>query len=328
MGDKAPKEFMQEVRWTGAFIGDGKMRVAYKRFHELKVQYLPKSGMTFEVVSKVTPVNAAEVGFDAKMDWFMRDRNQFYRMFYEMNCLHCLSSFHVDSKLRMNKAKLYKFDFEINSVKDDGSKTKEVYITTKDKYYAKFSQHFLEEMAATFDLRHTRFNDFEVEGEWNKGKFFKVTTNREWFKNFKIENMDGYMRKVEFNGKELMKSGFEKAGKKIKQTVELTDGTKVDTVLTWESDNYYKNKAKFSVKRDEGNFMDNEFEWDVQPNLSNMNVKDKTNIPSSPFPENFETEFEAIFKNVNDFNLGAYTYMAGEKMGIKFDAKNGMQWFF
>jgi len=386
--DKAPKEFMQEVRWTGAFIGDGKMRVAYKRFHELKVQYLPKSGMTFEVVidreaatnsvnfrstaaynnekefevvSKVTPVNAAEVGFDAKMDWFMRDRNQFYRMFYQMNCLHCLSSFHVDSKLRMNKAKLYKFDFEINSVKDDGSKTKEVYITTKDKYYAKFSQHFLEEMAATFDLRHTRFNDFEVEGEWNKGKFLKVTTNREWFKNFKIENMDGYMRKVEFNGKELMKAGFEKAGKKIKQTVELTDGTKVDTVLTWETDNYYKNKAKFSVKRDEGNFMDNEFEWDVQPNLSNMNVKvksvgqheevgkfevsrdytykhsgaseelrlkGKTNIPSSPFPENFETELEAIFKNVNDFNLGAYAYMAGEKMGIKFDAKNGMQWFF
>merc|ERR1719427_387876 len=125
----------------------------------------------------------------------------------------------------MNKAKLYKFDFEINSVKDDGSKTKEVYITTK-------------------------------------GKFLKVTTNREWFKNFKIEIMDGYMRKVEFNGKELMKAGFEKAGKQIKQTVELTDGTKVDTVLTWETDNYYKNKAKFSVKRDEGNFMDNEFEWD------------------------------------------------------------------
>merc|ERR1739848_46109 len=203
--------------------------------------------------------------------------------------------------------------------------------------------------------------DFEAEGEWNKGKFFKVTTNREWFKNFKIENMDGYMRKVEFNGKELMKAGFEKAGKKIKQTVELTDGTKVDTVLTWETDNYYKNKAKFSVKRDEGNFMDNEFEWDVQPNYSNMNVKvksvgqheevgkfevsrdytykhtgsskelrlkGKTNIPSSPFPENFETELEAVFKNVKDFNLGAYTYIVGEKIGIKFDAKNGMQWFF
>merc|ERR1719233_1616418 len=180
----------------------------------------------FEVVSKVTPVNEAEIGYDAKMDWFMRDRNPFYRMFYQMNCLHCLRSFNLDSKLRMNKAKLYKFDFEINSVNEDGSKTKEVYMTTKDKYYAKFSQHFLEEMAATFDLRTTRFNDFEVEGEWNKGKFLKVTTNREWFKNFKIENMDGYM-------------------------------SKVDTVLTWETDNYYKNKAKFSLKRDNGNFMDN-----------------------------------------------------------------------
>jgi len=207
----------------------------------------------------------------------------------------------------------------------------------------------------------TRFNDFEVEGEWNKGKFFKVTTNREWFKNFKIENMDGYMRKVEFNGKELMKAGFEKAGKQIKQTVEMPDGTKVDTVLTWETDNYYKNKAKFSLKRDNGNFIDNEFEWDVQQDYSNMNIKfnvkgehhefgkfedaneftykntgaseelrlkGKTNIPNSPFPENFEQEFEAIYKNSNDFNFGLYTYVAGEKMGIKFDAKHGMNWFF
>merc|ERR1711962_1837386 len=320
-----------------------------------------KAEKEFEVVSKVTPVNEAEIGYDAKMDWFMRDRNPFYRMFYQMNCLHCLRSFNLDSKLRMNKAKLYKFDFEINSVNEDGSKTKEVYMTTKDKYYAKFSQHFLEEMAATFDLRTTRFNDFEVEGEWNKGKFLKVTTNREWFKNFKIENMDGYMRKVEFNGKELMKAGFGKAGKQIKQTVEMPDGTKVDTVLTWETDNYYKNKAKFSLKRDNGNFMDNEFEWDVQQDYSNMNIKakttgehhefgkfdvsrdytykhtgaseelrlkGKTNIPNSPFPENFETELEAVYKKYDDFNFGAYTYVAGEKMGIKFDAKHGMNWFF
>merc|ERR1712200_84444 len=332
--DKAPKEFMQEVRWTGAFVGDGKMRVAYKRFHELKVQYLPKNGVTFELV------------FDREA---------------ATNCLHCLRSFNLDSKLRMNKAKLYKFDFEINSVNEDGSKTKEVYMTTKDKYYAKFSQHFLEEMAATFDLRTTRFTDFEVEGEWNKGKFLKVTTNREWFKNFKIENMDGYMRKVEFNGKELMKAGFEKAGKKIKQTVEMPAGPKVDTVLTWETDNYYKNKAKFSLKRDNGNFMDNEFEWDVQQDYSNMNIKakttgehhefgkfdvsrdytykhpgaseelrlkGKTDIPNSPFPENFETELEAVYKKYDDFNFGAYTYVAGEKMGIKFDAKHGMNWFF
>merc|ERR1712142_960003 len=142
--DKAPKEFMQEVRWTGAFIGDGKIRVAYKRFHELKVQYLPKSGMTFEVV-------------------FDREAATNSVNFRSTAAYNNEKEFEVVSKVRMNKAKLYKFDFEINSVKDDGSKTKEVYITTKDKYYAKFSQHFLEEMAATFDLRQTRFNDFEVE---------------------------------------------------------------------------------------------------------------------------------------------------------------------
>merc|ERR1712237_286406 len=90
------------------------------------------------------------------------------------------------------------------------------------------------------------------------------------------------MRKVEFNGKELMKAGFEKAGKQIKQTVEMPDGTKVDTVLTWETDNYYKNKAKFSLKRDNGNFMDNEFEWDVQQDYSNMNLESSMFLVTIP----------------------------------------------
>merc|ERR1712168_1591515 len=182
----------------------------------------------FEVKTKVNPVsNANFLGYKAKMDWFMRDRNPFYRMFYKMNCLHCLSNFNLESNLLMNKKKLYKFDFDIFSLKSDGSKTKEVYITTK-------------------------------------GKYFKVTTNRDWFQTLMIENLDGYMRKVEFNGKELMKAGFENAGRKIKQTIEMTNGKKIDTVLTWETDSFYKNKAKVSFKVNDGQFVDHHYEWDVK----------------------------------------------------------------
>merc|ERR1711931_344874 len=194
--NKAPRESLHEVRWTGVFVGDGKMRFAYKRFQELKVQYLPKNGMTFEVVfdtddnmqslnfrttanyndekefevkTRINPVsNANHLGYKAKMDWFMRDRNPFYRMFYKMNCLHCLSSFKLESNLLMQKKKLYKFDFDIFSIGVDGSKTKEVYITTKGKYNAKFSRQFLEEMSQFFYYSQRFYQDFEVQGEWKK----------------------------------------------------------------------------------------------------------------------------------------------------------------
>merc|ERR1711962_1909881 len=116
----------------------------------------------------------------------------------------------------MQKKKLYKFDFDIFSIGADGSKTKEVYITTKGKYNAKFSRQFLEEMSQFFYYSQRLYQDFEVQGEWKKGKYFKVTTNRDWFQT-------------------LMIAGFENAGRKIKQTIELTNGKKIDTVLTWET---------------------------------------------------------------------------------------------
>merc|ERR1711922_127617 len=136
--------------------------------------------------------------------------------------------------------------------------------TTKGKYNAKFSRQFLEEMSQFFYYSQRFYQDFEVQGEWKKGKYFKVTTNRDWFQTLMIENLDGYMRKVEFNGKELMKAGFDNAGRKIKQTIELTNGKKIDTVLTWETDSYYKNKAKFSLKVNDGQFVDHHYEWDVK----------------------------------------------------------------
>jgi len=384
--DQAPRLFKYEARYSGVVVGEGKVRVQYERFKELKFQYLPKTGQTFdlkadlnedktlnflatatedevknfEVQYKLTPLNdAATVGFNTKVDWFMKNRSPFYRFFYKMNCLHCLSSFKMQSNLAMQKNKLYKFDFDILKFGEDGSSHKVVDITTNNKYHAFFSEHFLNEMARMVNSYQKFYKDFEMDGEWNPGKFLKVTTNTELFQVFLIENMDGYMRKVEFNGKELMKAGFDKNGKQIKQTVELPNGKKVDTKLTWETDNFYNNKAKMTFDGPEDNKMETEFEWDMQPTTKNfkfdvkgecedlgnyhvsrdykyqynngeqnMVVKGLTNFPYSPLPENLETEMEAKYKNPTEFNFASYMVFAGEKFGWEYNKQQGFKWSF
>jgi len=385
--DQAPRLFKYEARYSGMVVGEGKVRVQYERFKELKFQYLPKTGLTFdmkadlnddktlnflatatedevknfEVKYKLSPVNDdVTIGFNAMVDWYMKDRSPFYRFFYRMNCLHCLTSFKMQSNLAMQKNKLYKFDFEVLDLEEDGSSHKEVYITTNDKYYAFFSEHFLNEMAHMFNSYRKFYKDFEMEGEWNPGKYLKVTTNREWFQTLMIENMDGYMRKVEFNGKELLKAGFDKTGRQIKQTVELPSGQKVDTKLTWETDNFYENKAKMTFDGPATQKVETEFMWNMTPATKKtfavgvagntemlgefevsrayeykynngqqlLESKGITNLPYSPLPENLQTEMEAKFNTFEDFMFNSYVILAGEKFGWEYDNNTGFKWSF
>jgi len=382
--EQAPRQFKYEARYSGVAVGEGKVRVSYERFKELKFQYLPKVGLTFdlkfdvkedktvtfqatatedekktfEVKAKSSLVNdATTLGFNTKVDWFMEGRGPFYRFFYNMNCLHCLSSFKFQSNLAMDKNKLYKFDFDIIALEEDGTSHKEVYITTKDKYYALFSEHFLNEIAHLFNSYQRFYENFEVEGEWNPGKYFKVTSNREWLKTFMIENMDGYMRKVEYNGKELMKAGWEKNGKQIKQTVEMPNGQKMDVQVTWETDNFWNNKAKMTFDGPQAQKTETEFEWDLKENDKKVKVmaqgenefmgkfkvdrdyqyvnngvnqefhaKGMTDIPSSPMPSGLETEFEAKY-SPSTYLVGSYVLFGGDKYGWSYD-NSGFQWFF
>lgn len=382
---KAPRQFKYEVRYSGVYVGEGKMRIAYERFKELKFQYLPKTGATFdfvlevtgdrtlnlhttgtynneknfEVKAKMSPLNDGNnVGFNSKVDWFMKDRSPFYRFFYNMNCLQCLTSFKVESNLSMMKSKLYKFEFDLTNFKEDGSSQKEVYITTKDRYYAFFSKYFLNELAHMFNYYQRFYKDFEVEGQWNPGKFLKVTSNREWFQSLMIENMDGYMRKVEFNGKELMRAGFNKNGRQIKQTIELPGGEKVDTKLSWTTDNFWNNKAQMSFDGPRNNKVNTEFEWDfnnakktmklkaegdneflgnfkvtrdyeyeVKHGVQHMKSRGLTNLPNSPLPADMETEIEVEYDTPYDFMFGQYVLLGGSKYGFQYDYK-GFKWFF
>jgi hypothetical protein len=382
--DQAPRLFKYEARYSGMVVGEGKVRVSYERFKELKFQYLPKVGLTFdmkcelnddktwtfeatatedekktfEVKTKSSLVNDANtLGFNSKVNWFMEGRGPFYRFFYNMNCLHCLSSFNFESNLAMQKNKLYKFDFDITAFGEDGSSHKEVYITTNDKYYALFSEHFLNEMAHVFNSYQRFYEDFVVEGELSPGKHLKVTSNRDWLKSFLIENVDGYMRKVEYNGKELMKAGWEKNGKMIKQTVEMPNGKKMDVQVTWETDNFWNNKAKMTFDGPDAQKTETEFEWDLKENEKKMKVmakgenemmgkfkverdyeyknnggsqefhlKGKTDVPNSPLPNGLETEFEAKYSPSN-YLVGSYVVLGGDKYGWRYD-NNGFQWFF
>jgi len=384
--DQAPRLFKYEARYSGVVVGEGKVRVQYERFKELKFQYLPKTGQTFdlkadlnedktlnflatatedevknfEVNYKMSPINDAHtLGFNAMVDWYMKDRSPFYRFFYNMNCLHCLSSFKKMSNLSMQKDKLYKIDFVVLALEKDGSSKKEVSINTNDKYYAFFSEHFLNEVAYMFNSYQKFYKDFEMEGDWNPGKYLKVTTNREWFKVLMIENVDGYMRKVQFNGKELLKAGFDKTGRKIKQTVELPSGQKVDTMLTWETDNFYNNKAKMTFDGPATQKVDTEFEWDMTPATKKFAVKAQgntemlgefevsrayqydnkngaqslkstgmTSLPYSPLPENLETEMQAKFNTLENFMFNSYVILAGEKFGWEYDSNTGFKWSF
>merc|ERR1719389_1381860 len=93
-----------------------------------------------------------------------------------------------------------------------------------------------------------------------------------------------------------MKAGFENAGRKIKQTIELTNGKKIDTILTWETDSFYKNKAKVSFKVNDGQFVDHHYEWDVKSE-DDITMKFRVNGELQPVGT-FEPEFhcDVIFR--------------------------------
>merc|ERR1711973_1054020 len=63
-----------------------------------------------------------------------------------------------------------------------------------------------------------------------------LKSNTNVLKSFKIEKMAGDMRRVELNGKELVKAGFSQADNSISQTTTLPDGRSLTTTISWKSD--------------------------------------------------------------------------------------------
>lgn len=83
--------------------------------------------------------------------------------------------------------------------------------------------------------------------------------------------MDGDMRRVELNGKELVKAGFTKGDNSISQTTTLPDGRSLTTTVSWQSDNLQKNKVNIRLDGTERK-LNADLTWDVT-NPANILMK-------------------------------------------------------
>ena len=71
-----------------------------------------------------------------------------------------------------------------------------------DKLNVNLSEDSLNLMSNMLNYNQTFNSDLVVEAE-RKQDLLKVYSNNDWFKTFLIQNIDGYMRKVELNGQSL-----------------------------------------------------------------------------------------------------------------------------
>merc|ERR1719457_173354 len=122
-----------------------------------------------------------------------------------------------------------------------------------------------------------------------------------------------------------MKAGFDKNGKQIKQTVELPNGKKVDTKLTWETDNFYNNKAKMTFDGPEDNKMETEFEWDMQPTTKNFKFDVKGECEDLG-NYHVSRDYKYQYNNPTEFNFASYMVFAGEKFGWEYNKQQGFKW--
>ena len=290
---------LYEGRYSGMF-GEGKVRLQYdSNTMFFKFQYLPKTGIILDlkvdmtenhypIISFTVMENEVKyldgnfsvglaytdttVGYNALLDWQIKDKSPVYKCFYNMNCLHCLSSFKLGFNLAFDQMDAGKIQFDILTYKPDNSSYKEVHIKkSNQRVSVVLSKHFLTEMALTLNLKQKFAKGFVMDAEWLSDlSLFKVTTNIDQFENVKtITEVNNNSKVVtsSVNDKEQFKytQSGQSGSRNIKHTLEFVNGPKYELVSTWESENYYKNKVKMSLnslapKKIKG---DVEVEWDM-----------------------------------------------------------------
>jgi 5-hydroxyisourate hydrolase-like protein (transthyretin family) len=102
----------------------------------------------------------------------------------------------------------------------------------------------------------------EFEADHSPGNYLRIKSNTNAISSFKIEKMDGETRRIELNGKELIKAGFTKGDNQITQTSTLPDGRSLTTTVSWETDSIKANKVHIKLDGTERN-LDAHVEWDV-----------------------------------------------------------------
>ena len=147
------------------------------------------------------------IDLKSNVDWFIEEYGYLYRFFKRSNCLHCLSSFKAECNLTQQGRDNYTFDFY--TLQEDGQHIQKIHIDRQnfDKLKIDLSEDSINLISNMLNYNQTFNGGLVVEGE-RKQDLLKVYSNKDWFKTFLIQNIDGYMRKVELNGKELLKFGW------------------------------------------------------------------------------------------------------------------------
>ena len=262
------------------------------------------------------------ISFDLKsnVDWFIEERGTIYRFFNDSNCLLCLSSF----KAQCNLAKVSKgyYTFRFSTLQEDGQLTTKIDIDFQflNKFKVIVSEDSLSLMFNMLNYNQTFDGEIEVEGEW-KQDLFRVISNKDWLRTFLIQKIDGYMRKVELNGKELLKFGWKiNTGRhfQILFDIELPSGHSLhlknieeDIVVNYSGLNYEMMKVVISSHTMEspydnltiaasgrnailGNFnIERTYNYRYNRQGIRVNGVGETEISNSPLgPDNIHTEYE------------------------------------
>jgi len=292
--DAANQSFKYEVRYSSVGIGEGKIRLSLKGGDkkELKFQYLPKNGLDLKIQferelhsdqsrhivaqctrggenywhykNDIIPTISAssyEVKVDSEFD--LSEKSALYPIFCKYGCFKTRS---MSAKLFVERATPYKFSLDVELKKDAQSVlTMEINSRNNPYIFKVNAPRILPKILPTGR------QSIEFEADHKPGQYLKIKSNTNVLKSFKIERMDGDMRRVELNGKELVKAGFTKGDNSISQTTTLPDGRSLTTTVSWQSDNLQKNKVNIRLDGTERK-LNADLTWDVT-NPANILMK-------------------------------------------------------
>merc|ERR1711973_526961 len=328
--DPAKGNLKYEVRYSVVGAGDGKLRFSLKGGNEkeLKVQYLPNNGldlkiqMTRQLHSDASRHLRAEVtrggekyleykndiiptynadSYELKVDsqFDMSEKSMLYPAFCNYGCFKTRT---MHSKLFVEKAKPYKFSLDVELTKD-GVKVLNMEINSRNNPYI----FKINAPRILPKILPTGRESIEFEADHNPGQYLRIKSNTNVLKSFKIEKMAGDMRRVELNGKELVKAGFSQADNSISQTTTLPDGRSLTTTISWQTDNLYRNKV--NAKGENARWGKYALMRDIKVSTSgskfNAEWVGHSTFPNAPWPSPVSTEVKASV----DTRSRDYTFM-------------------
>jgi len=282
--DKQAHSSKFEVRYSAVTVGEGKIRFSLDTQPNqiLKLQYLPKKGADFKLeMSREVDGYSRHFNFEAQrggdiiskynLDIEPKVAGDLYELdvesqlhispdslFYNKFCTYgCFNDRKLEAKLVVEKQTPYKLSLDVDVTKDSDNVFDLSFNTRNNPYTLNVVAPRILPMI-TDDGRDT----FEMEADHNPGQYLKVKSNSPRIKSFIVEKIDGDMRRVELNGKELVRAAFNKGGNQVKQTTKLPDGRSLTTTISWATEELKTNKININLEGTERNF-DGYFDWDL-----------------------------------------------------------------